>query len=71
MQSEADREAARYFDAAVRFIASRPHGAERLLAQHKPDSHGRCCGCGEPGYGTPNLPWPCSIAKMAQAAKQI
>ena len=61
--------AVRAFNAAVRFIANQPGGADRLLTQHHPDEQGRCCGCGKPGYGTPDAPWPCIAAKVAQIVK--
>ena len=58
------------FDAVTRFIASQPGGIDRLLAEHRPDANGRCCGCRTPGTGTPDKRWPCSIASFATAARR-
>jgi hypothetical protein len=54
---------------AVRFIAAQPGGADRLLARHQPDKHGRCRGCTTPGTGTPDKRWPCSIFTLATNAQ--
>lgn len=54
---------------AARFIAAQPGGADRLLAKHRPDANGRCCGCSTPGTGTPDKRWPCSIFTLATNAQ--
>jgi len=63
--------AVRSFNVAARFIRAQPGGVERLLAEHRPDGHGLCCGCTTPGTGVPHAEWPCSVAKLAQAAARL
>jgi hypothetical protein len=63
--------AARSLDEAVRFIAAQPGGPDRILAEHRPDTRGLCCGCTRPGTGIPHVPWPCCVAKLAQAAARL
>jgi hypothetical protein len=55
----------------VHFIASQPGGVDRILAEHRSDARGLCCGCTTPGTGQPHLSWPCSVAKLAQAAARV
>jgi len=71
MQRVDERQAARSLDAAVHFIASQPGGVDRILAEHRPDARGLCRGCTTPGTGQPHLSWPCSVAKLAQAAARV
>jgi hypothetical protein len=42
--------------------------AQRLLAVHVPDQHGRCRGCTTPGTGLPGAVWPCALHFYASAA---
>ncbi len=42
--------------------------AQRLLAVHVPDQHGRCCGCTTAGTGLPGAVWPCALHFYATAA---
>lgn len=42
--------------------------AQRLLAVHVPDPHGRCRGCTTPGTGLPGAVWPCALHFYASAA---
>lgn len=58
-------------DEAVFFIARQPGGADRLLTEHRPDDHGRCCACTAPGTGIPHAPWPCAMAVLASAARKL
>lgn len=44
--------------------------AQRLLAVHVPDRHGRCQGCTVPGTGLPGAVWPCALHFYATAAAQ-
>ena len=42
-----------------------------LIVEHVPDEHGRCRGCTSPGTGRPNVPWPCSLRKLADEAGRL
>ena len=63
--------AAQSLDVAAQFIAAQPGGPERILDEHRPDDYGRCRGCTRPGVGTPYVSWPCSVAKLAEAARDL
>jgi hypothetical protein len=54
------------FEAAVRFIADQPGGAERTLAQHHRLPDGTCAGC-----LTGPSSWPCTAAVIAQRARRV
>lgn len=43
---------------------------QRLLAQHVPDTAGRCTTCTKGGTGLPSSPWPCSIHGIAALARR-
>ena len=49
-------------------LAGMPDVIGRLVVEHLPDEHGRCRGCTSPGTGRPNVPWPCSLRKLADEA---
>jgi hypothetical protein len=65
-----DREALRWEQLAVA-LSGMGSLVARLLAQHRPDRHGRCLGCTRPGYGSPHRPSPCAIAQVAARADRI
>jgi hypothetical protein len=44
---------------------------QRLLAQHVPDSTGRCRTCTKGGTGLPTTPWPCVIHTIADRARTL
>jgi hypothetical protein len=52
-------------------LALMPAVVARLLAEHVPDSRGRCQGCGMPGTGSPYLAWPCALWLVADAARRL
>jgi hypothetical protein len=52
-------------------LARMPEVIARLLAEHVPDEHGRCHGCGRPGTGTPYLLAPCDLWTVADAARRL
>ena len=52
-------------------LARMPEVIARLLAEHVPDEHGRCRGCGRPGTGTPYLLAPCDLWTVADAARRM
>ncbi|GAA1276599.1 hypothetical protein GCM10009609_44490 [Pseudonocardia aurantiaca] len=56
---------------AAQALADMPYVVERITAAHVPDGNGRCRACTTPGRGTPRDPWPCSTAKLADAARAI
>jgi|1186.fasta_scaffold996599_2 hypothetical protein len=43
---------------------------ERLRQEHVPTTGGLCASrfCGRPGYGSPVIPWPCTVASLADWA---
>lgn len=47
----------------VVFIAAEVGLAERLLAAHVADDHGRCRGC--PNGAAVHMPWPCPLHSAA------
>jgi hypothetical protein len=52
-------------------LADMPEVVATLLREHVPDGLGRCRACGTPGTGTPHLAAPCSLARIAEAARKI
>ena len=52
-------------------LAGMPDVIGRLIVEHVPDEHGRCRGCTSPGTGRPNVPWPCSLRKLADEAGRL
>ena len=44
--------------------------AQRLLAVHVPDRHGRCRGCTVGGTGLPGAVWPCALHFYAAIAAE-
>jgi hypothetical protein len=64
------RDAAEPSDIAAQ-LARMPDVIARLLAEHVPDEHGRCRGCGFPGTGTPYVPAPCDLWNVADAARRL
>ena len=52
-------------------LARMPQVVEALLAQHVPDTSGRCRGCGLPGTGSAYLAWPCSLWLVADSARRL
>jgi hypothetical protein len=43
---------------------------QQLLAEHVPVD-GFCRGCGQPGYGSPYLRWPCTLRIIAERAAEL
>ena len=52
-------------------LSAMPEVWARLLADHRPDQHGRCQACGTPGTGTARREWPCTLARLARGARRI
>ena len=52
-------------------LAGMPDVIGRLIVEHLPDEHARCRGCTSPGTGRPNVPWPCSLRKLADEAGRL
>jgi hypothetical protein len=50
-------------------LAELPGVADRLLAVHVPDPHGRCRACDLPQ--TPTPPWPCTLTAYAREASRL
>ncbi|GAA1269529.1 hypothetical protein GCM10009609_35750 [Pseudonocardia aurantiaca] len=59
------------WNGVAHLLAGMPGAVARLSAEHRDGGHGRCRACTTPGQGTPRDPWPCSMAKLAQAARRI
>ena len=57
--------------AFVAELARTPGAVAKLAADHRADERGMCVACGEPGRGTPHVPWPCSIYQMADHARSL
>jgi hypothetical protein len=55
----------------AQILAAMPDLLQRLTVEHVPDEHTRCRGCTLPGTGRPNEPWPCSLRKLADQARQL
>jgi hypothetical protein len=54
----------------VQELAENTDAWQRMRTEHVPTPEGFCVarGCGRGGYGTPHLPWPCSIRSLADWA---
>ena len=52
-------------------LARMPDVVARLLAEHVPDTYGRCQACGLPGTGSPYVISPCSLQTVAETALNI
>ena len=57
--------------ALARELSRLPGVAERLLALHVPDGHGRCRACTTPGTGLPGAQWPCALHFYASSAEEF
>ena len=51
-------------------LADMPDVVAALVRDHVPDAVGRCRACGMPGTGSPHLPWPCPLRRIADAARK-
>ena len=58
-------------DPLAAVLADMPEVVATLLRDHVPDELGRCCACGTPGTGTPHMAAPCSLWRIAEAARKI
>jgi hypothetical protein len=58
-------------DSVAAALANMPEVVAALLRDHVPDALGRCSACGTPGTGTPHLAAPCSLWRIAEAARKI
>jgi hypothetical protein len=58
-------------DFGVAVLAELPDVTAALLRDHVPDAGGWCRACGLPGTGTPHLAAPCSLRRIAEAARII
>jgi hypothetical protein len=56
-------------DELITFIAAEPGMADRLIAAHVPDEHGRCRACSL-GNSAGHQRWPCRLRSAADAAKR-
>jgi hypothetical protein len=52
-------------------LAEMPELIAALLRDHAPNHRGLCRACGLPGTGTPHLTTPCSLRRIAEAARTI
>jgi hypothetical protein len=52
-------------------LALMPETIARLIVDHAPDGNGYCRTCTRPGYGTPVIQHPCSVAALAIAALDV
>jgi hypothetical protein len=52
-------------------LADLPAVVNALIRDHVPDRHGPCVACGMPGTGTPHLPWPCPLRRIAERARTL
>ncbi|HXV93945.1 MAG TPA: hypothetical protein VD813_11645 [Pseudonocardia sp.] len=50
-------------------LATMPDVVAKLAQAHTADDAGLCRACGRPGRGTAYVPWPCPLARLAQAAQ--
>ena len=57
--------------AAAVVLAEMPELIAALLRDHAPNDQGLCPTCGRPGTGTPYLPAPCTLRRIAEAARTI
>lgn len=53
-------------DAAIRFVASQPGGAHRILLEHGRREDGTCAGC-----LTWTVAWPCVVGVIAMKALEL
>lgn len=53
-------------DAAIRFVASQPGGADRILVEHGRRHDGTCAGC-----LTSPVTWPCVVGVIAMRALEL
>jgi hypothetical protein len=53
----------------VREMATNTDLTTQLLIAHVPAGNGRCAACTRGGYGTSLLAWPCTVWKLAEAAR--
>jgi hypothetical protein len=52
-------------EAAIRFVAAQPDGAQRILGVHRRGRNGTCSGC-----ATTLIRWPCAAGKIAIEAQR-
>ncbi len=54
-------------------VATMPDVVANLLDEHRSDAQGFCSGtgCGTASYGRPATRWPCSLHKLASAARKV
>jgi len=52
-------------------LAAMPDVVAALVRDHVPDARGFCRACGMPGTGSPHLPWPCPLRRIADDARRI
>jgi hypothetical protein len=52
-------------EAAIRFVAAQPEGAQRILGLHRRGNNGICTGC-----ATTPVRWPCAAGKIAIEARR-
>jgi hypothetical protein len=52
-------------------LALMPETIARLIVEHTPNGDGYCRKCTRPGYGTPVVQHPCSVAALAIAALDV
>jgi hypothetical protein len=52
-------------------LADMPALIAALLRDHAPNGQGLCPTCGRPGTGTPYLSAPCTLRRVAEAARTI
>ncbi|HEY4004077.1 MAG TPA: hypothetical protein VGM60_02665 [Pseudonocardia sp.] len=50
-------------------LSAMPEVWHSLLAQHVPDSSGRCVSCRN--SGTAGVPWPCTLRVIAEDARDL
>ncbi|HXV94375.1 MAG TPA: hypothetical protein VD813_13805 [Pseudonocardia sp.] len=55
----------------ARALSTMPELWARLLADHVPDSGGRCQACTKAGTGLPGQRWPCTIYALADQARDL
>lgn len=52
-------------------VAKMPEVIVSLLAEHRPDSDGRCVACTQGGRGSPLVKFPCTLYALASAAQML
>lgn len=57
----------------IEAISEMPDVWQKMLVEHKATPDGFCAHrqCGQPGYGTPHVPWPCSSWTTADNARMM